>query len=231
MRRQNISTFVILAFLAFSRLPSAVAASATKPAGGDAGKPRIVCFGDSITAKGYPEVLAKSLGQEVVNAGVGGNTTAMALKRLEKDVLDRKPGVVVILFGTNDSRVAEPKVCVPVEKYEANLKEMIDKCQSAGAKVIVCTPPPIDPVPYFKRHPKDPYDKAGGLEKILDDYRAAARRAAESKKAAVVDLATLLAKEDWMAADGVHPTEKGTTIIAGLVADGVKASIAPVPRN
>ena len=101
---------------------------------------------------------------------VSGDTTAMALKRFERDVLDCKPDVVVILFGTNDSRLAEPKVCVPLDRYEADLVYMITRCQSAGAKAVVCTPPPIDPGPYFKRHPKEPYDKAGGLEKILTDY-------------------------------------------------------------
>ena len=36
------------------------------------GKPRVVCFGDSITAKGFPELFAKSLSVEGINAGVGG---------------------------------------------------------------------------------------------------------------------------------------------------------------
>ena len=180
--------------------PWSSAAPATKPATQPAGGKRIVCFGDSITAKGYPEVMAKLLGGvEVVNAGVGGNTTAMALKRIDKDVLARKPDVVVIFFGTNDSRLAEPQVHVPVAQYEANLVRMIELCEKAGAKVVVCTPPPIDPAPYFKRHAKEKFDAAGGLAKVLGEYRAAALRAAESKKAAAVDLNQLMAAEPkWL---------------------------------
>ena len=41
---------------------------------------KVVCFGDSITKRGYPAELGKLLGVEVVNAGVGGNTTTAALR-------------------------------------------------------------------------------------------------------------------------------------------------------
>src|SRR5688500_7586056 len=66
---------------------------------------RVVCFGDSITRGGYPDVLAKTLGVEVANAGVNGNSSAMGLARMENDVLARKPEVVVVMFGTNDTRI------------------------------------------------------------------------------------------------------------------------------
>ena len=35
----------------------------------------VVCFGDSITKRGYPKVLGKLIGVEAVNAGVAGNTS------------------------------------------------------------------------------------------------------------------------------------------------------------
>jgi lysophospholipase L1-like esterase len=188
--------------------------------------PRLVCFGDSITKGGYPQSIdAKALGVEVVNAGVGGNTTAQGLRRMKADVLDRKPAVVVVLFGTNDCRLAEPQVAVPVEKYEANLGQIVDQCEKAGAKVIICTPPPIDAGPYFQRHKKEPFDTAGGLDKVLAAYRAAAVRAAEARKVPVVDLNQLLAKEkrdEWLSADGVHPTKKGYELIAGHVSAAVR---------
>jgi lysophospholipase L1-like esterase len=185
----------------------------------------IVCFGDSITARGYPKILGESLGVEVVNAGVPGQTSKAALKRMKKDVLDRKPGVVVILFGTNDSRLDDPKTWVPVEEYEKNLESMIEQSRSIGAKPVICTIPPIDPAPYFKRHAKEPFEKAGGLEKVLDSYRAAAKHVAQAKDVPVVDLGQLLLKEEWMSADGVHPTAKGDEIIAALVEKTVKPMV------
>jgi lysophospholipase L1-like esterase len=114
---------------------------------------------------------------------------------------------------------------VPVEQYQKNLEQMIDASQKIGAKVIVCTPPPINPEPYFKRHKKEKIDAEGGLEKVLGKYRAAAIAAAESKKATVVDLNQLLAKQkqdEWLSADGVHPSEKGKQMIAGYVGDALK---------
>lgn len=208
---------VLVAFAAAAR--AADAPPTTRPAAVGT----VVCFGDSITAAGYPDRLAEVLGTKVVNAGVGGNTTAMALKRIDKDVLARRPDVVVIFFGTNDSRLAEPDVWVPVDKYEANLARIVDLCRDAGAtKVVLCTPPPIDATAYFKRHKKEKFDAAGGLEKVLADYRAAVERVGEAKKAPVVDLNRRLADDPaWRAADGVHPTADGTRTIARLVAEAL----------
>jgi len=184
--------------------------------------PRIVCFGDSITKAGYPKVLGEVLKLDVVNAGVGGNTTAAGLKRMQKDVLDAKPSIVVIFFGTNDCRLAEPEVAVPLAQYEKNLTTMIDASEIIGAKVILCTMPPINPEPYFKRHKKEPFEAAGGLEKVCEQYRATVRKIAETKKLPLVDLAPLLAKTpEWQAPDGVHPTPEGTKLIAKHIATAI----------
>jgi len=184
--------------------------------------PRIVCFGDSITKAGYPKLLAEILKVEVINAGVGGNTTTAGLKRMQKDVIAAKPTIVVLFFGTNDSRLAEPEVAVPVAQYEKNLITMIDACEKAGAKVVICTMPPINAEAYFKRHKKPPFDAAGGFETVCDQYRAASRKVAEAKKTPLVDLATLLSKTpEWLAPDGVHPTAEGTKLIAQHVAGAV----------
>src|SRR4051812_41697181 len=197
------------------RLVWLLALSISSAAAGESDKTpasRLICFGDSITKQGYPELVGKALGIETINAGVGGNTTANALKRIQADVLDKKPTVVVVFFGTNDCRPSDEPVHVPVEKYQANLEQIIDQCQKIGAKVIVCTPPPINPEPYFNRHKREKIDAAGGLEKVLAQYRAAAIKAAETKKTAVVDLNQLFANEkqdEWLSPDGVHPTVKG----------------------
>jgi lysophospholipase L1-like esterase len=186
--------------------------------------PRIVCFGDSITRAGYPQRLAARLGDvDVVNAGVNGNTTRMAIRRMQKDVLDAHPDVVVIFFGTNDCRLAEPKVHVPLEEYRANLQRMIDQITAKGPRVVLCTPPPIDAEAYFTRHAKAPFDAAGGLEKVLAGYRQAVLEIGERNKAPVVDLNQLMLKDlRWRSADGVHPTAKGNDLIAGHVEQAVR---------
>jgi lysophospholipase L1-like esterase len=194
------------------------------PKARDHPRTRIVCFGDSITRGGYPQRLAARLGDvDVTNAGVNGNTTRMALRRLQKDVLEKRPDVVVIFFGTNDCRLAEPKVHVPLDEYRANLQRMIDQVTGKGARVVLCTPPPIDATAYFTRHARAPFDAAGGLEKVLAGYRQVVLEVGEKNKVPVVDLNQTLAKDlSWRSADGVHPTEKGNDVIAEQVERAVR---------
>ncbi len=186
----------------------------------------IVCLGDSITRAGYPGELEKLLGFRVINAGVNGNTSREGLARLQKDVLAHKPDLVVLFFGANDGRVDAPKKHVPLAEYENNISTIVDRCIESGAKVVLGTMPPIDPKPYFTRHVKKKFDAAGGLEKQIGDYRAAALRVGKAKRIPVVDLNQLLLKEPkWMNADGVHPTEEGNRIIAKLFAKEVRPLI------
>jgi len=39
---------------------------------------------------------------QVINSGIKGNTTTDILGRLKKDVLDKKPDLVILMVGTND---------------------------------------------------------------------------------------------------------------------------------
>lgn len=203
--------------------PAAAAEPGTAPA-------KIVCFGDSITQRGYPKALGRLLKTDPINAGVPGNTTAQALRRMPEDVLAHDPDVVVILFGTNDSRIDNAKVHVPVDKYRANLEQMIKACTRNKARVVLCTVPPINPEPYFKRHEKKTFDAAGGLARLLAEYRAAALRVAASRKVPVVDLNQILLREPgWMGSDGVHPRKRGNTIIARHIAEAVRPLLGAIP--
>lgn len=99
----------------------------------------IVCFGDSLTygtgagrAEGYPERLKALTGREVINAGVPGDTTTLALARLERDVLSRRPGYVLLTLGGNDLRQR-----VPAREVEANLRRIVRECQAEGALVVI----------------------------------------------------------------------------------------------
>ena len=110
----------------------------------------VVCFGDSITKRGYYKPLADLLGVRTINSGVAGHSSAQGLRRIKQDVLDHQPDVVVILFGTNDLRVDAPKVYVPVDQYRKNLKAMVEACAEIDARVVICTLPPIDKTAYFE---------------------------------------------------------------------------------
>ncbi len=97
----------------------------------------IICLGDSLTYgygvdKGadYPSLLACMINIPVINAGVDGDTSIEGLKRLNLDVLEKKPLLVIIEFGGNDFLKQ-----VPIKLTFSNIKEMIEKAQSKGAMV------------------------------------------------------------------------------------------------
>lgn len=97
---------------------------------------KIVLFGDSITA-GYGEeaitpilqnLIIEDLAAQhyeevmIVNAGMPGDTTQDAMKRLEKEVLAEQADIVTIFFGANDTNSDN---LVPLEKYAENIETMI----------------------------------------------------------------------------------------------------------
>lgn len=117
---------------------------------------RVVCFGDSVTGvyyhtggrSAYPEVIRDAFKArhpesrvKVINAGKSGHTTTNGLGRIQQDVLVHKPHLVTVMFGLND--VAKGNI----ELYRKNLVEIVTKCRSAGAEVILCTPNAVSETP------------------------------------------------------------------------------------
>jgi lysophospholipase L1-like esterase len=66
------------------------------------------------------------------NAGIGGDTTAGMLARLDASVLSRKPDVVFFLGGTNDIRAA-----VSLATIIANMEQIFTRILDAGAILVV----------------------------------------------------------------------------------------------
>ena len=98
----------------------------------------IICFGDSLTygtgasnGMGYPYQLSKMIKLPVINLGIPGNTTTMALKRIS-EVLNLKPGIVILTLGGNDLKTGIPK-----DTAFNNLKIIINKIQNKGALVVI----------------------------------------------------------------------------------------------
>ena len=102
-------------------------------------RPRIVCFGDSLTSCGgkngrYSDMLQKSLPQyRFINSGKGGDTLAGALARLENDVLRHRPFAVIIGIGANDYWRRKRPLAELKRDYEAIVK----RCADAGCRVLI----------------------------------------------------------------------------------------------
>lgn len=207
----------------------------------------IVTLGDSITRgtregvtneQTFSHLLEQQLiasGREVrvVNQGVGGETTAGALVRLDRDVLALKPAIVVVMYGTNDCWVdaGQQKSRLSLEEFEHNLTELVKRLRAAGVEPILMTEPC-----YAKQSPANGLGEHGNLR--LVDYVNASRDVAGRNDIALVDnftrwLAQIrrnLPLEEWTT-DGYHPNPKGhehiATLMFPVVATAVDRAMGP----
>ncbi|MET0557028.1 MAG: arylesterase [Vicinamibacteria bacterium] len=99
----------------------------------------VVAFGDSLTAgyqmgpgESYPEQLAARIGRPVLNRGVSGDSTAEGVARLERDVLDENPRIVLLALGANDMLRRQP-----IDPAFANLRAIVDRIHAKGALVVM----------------------------------------------------------------------------------------------
>ncbi len=165
---------------------------------GSRGK-NVICFGDSITygigatpGYGYPANLAMMMSVPVINAGIEGEPTSEAIRRLKADVLDRNPLLVVIEFGGNDFLRK-----VPVEETVENIRKMVDMIQESGAMVAIA-------------------DIGGGA--ILEEYhRLFYSLAIEKNTIFIPSILNGILTSRALKSDPIHPNADGYRIIAHRV--------------
>ena len=177
-------------------------------------RPVLVCFGDSITAghgispdEAYPAQLQKKLDlagyrYQVVNRGTSGATTKDAVASLPY-ILKLKPAVVIVEFGGNDGLRG-----LPVEQTRANLDRIVAALEAAHIKTLVAgiTLPP-DYGPEYVR----------AFEQIFPTV-------ATAHHAALVPMLYkgLAGVPGTIQRDGIHPTAKGSAIIADTLIPALK---------
>ena len=194
---------------------------------------RIVCFGDSITGvyyhtggrRAWPKLLEQALRQtypkaaiRVFNAGVSGNTTDAALKRIQRDVLARHPHVVAVMFGMNDlayGKVSPEKDQARKAHFQKNLVRIAELCRNAGAEVLFMTPNPV----YPEAAPQRPPARVGEYAALI----AATSRQLGIPLVDTYDAWCRVRQEDprtWriMMSETIHPSLAGHRLFAEMVA-------------
>ena len=166
----------------------------------------LVCYGDSITAgyglaegQSFPDALDKLLyaggyRYKVINKGTSGATTKDAVARLQT-ILSLHPEVVIVEFGGNDGLRG-----LPLEQTRRNLDQVMTAFESAHIKVLLAgiTLPPNYGPDYIKQFNQ--------VYKTL---------AAEHHTAFVPMIyKDLIRVPGTIQPDGIHPTPKGSQIIA-----------------
>jgi lysophospholipase L1-like esterase len=115
-------------------------------------RPRLVLFGDS-RALMWPAPSALD-DFEVINRGIGNQTTAQILMRVDDDVAPLHPSVVVLEAGVNDLKaIAEfpERRDEIVASCEENTRRIVERCRALGARVVVVTVFGIGDVTLWRR--------------------------------------------------------------------------------
>jgi lysophospholipase L1-like esterase len=184
------------------------------------GEQRVVFFGNSITEAWAKHFATMFPGKPYVGRGISGQTTAQMLLRFRQDVVALKPAAVVILAGTNDIAGNTGPATLP--EIQDNLAAMTELAQANGIRVLLCSVLPVYDYPW--KPGLQPAPKIVALNSWLRQYAA-------QRNATYVDYHTPMADERQgmkadLAYDGVHPTEAGYRVMAGLVEPLIRQALA-----
>lgn len=182
-------------------------------------RPRIVAFGDSLTAglgvgpnESYPAQLQRRLDAlgyryRVINAGVSGDTTAGGLRRVPW-ILNSKPDLVILELGANDGLRG-----LSVDQTRNNLRQIIQRVQQAGATVVLAG---------MKLPPNYGRDYIASFESI---YPALAK---EYRLPLIPFFLEGVGGSPVLnQADGIHPTKKGYELVVEHVLKALTPLLEP----
>lgn len=187
------------------------------------GSARMIFIGDSITENWLLADPAFFTG-DVVNRGIGAQTSAQMLVRFRADVVALRPAAVHILAGTND--VAGNNGPLRPRDFQNNIESMVELARANGIRVILGS---IPPSAAFNWQPAlKPAPRIAELNDWMRDY---ARR----NQLGYIDYHSALRGKDGelnpaLGNDGVHPNRDGYIVMRRL-AEAAMAGLPPAPAK
>lgn len=165
----------------------------------------IIFFGNSLTVgvgagdgEDFPTLVSKELGlKNVTNAGVSGDTTTTALNRLQTDVLDKNPSLVIVELSGNDFLGG-----VAAEETINNLDSITSRIRTTGAQVVLV----------HIRFPRKASEYEDGFKKIAEKHNAGV----------VWDALEGVMGNQSLMSDTIHPNTAGYKIMAERIAKALK---------
>ena len=173
---------------------------------------RILFFGDSLTqlggqdapakhvTKGYVKLVQEALDKSHPDLGVkvdwvatSGHVVPQLLARFEKDVLPKKPTIIVIQIGCNDARRLDKAV------FKKSLEDLIDRIEKEKIQVVQCTLTSVG----------EKHDGTNKDDPKLDEFAAIQREIIKAKGVPYNDLRKAFV-EHWKKN---NPDNKGTGIL------------------
>ncbi len=196
---------------------------------------KVIFFGDSITEagvnpKGYISILndmllknGQSQNYELIGSGIGGNKVYDLFFRMERDVLAKKPDIVVIWIGVNDVwHKSSHGTGTDADKFGLMYSDIIYRLQNAGIKVYCCTPACIG----------EKTDHSNQQDGDLNEYSKIIRKSASSKGADIIDIRQRFLdyniknnksnkRSGILTTDGVHLNETGNKLVAEWMSEQI----------
>jgi lysophospholipase L1-like esterase len=189
---------------------------------------KIAFLGDSITQggmgpTGYVSLVIQGLktsgvSASAIGAGISGHKSNDMLGRLQRDVIDKKPDWMTVSCGVND--VWHGAKGVPLDAYQQNMTQIVEKAQAAGIKVMILTATMIT------ENAAEPNNQK------LEPYNDFLRKLAKEKKCLLADLNADMHRElderekagrkrgTLLTSDGVHMNPHGNMMMAAGVLRG-----------
>jgi acyl-CoA thioesterase-1 len=206
-----------------AQAPAQPAPSADTTVAPQESRPKIVAFGDSLTAglglpesQAYPALLQQKLDDDgyhfdVVNAGVSGDTSAAGLQRLDW-TLDGDVRILILALGANDGLRG-----LPPSDMENNLAQIIERTQQRKISVLLLgmeAPPNYGP------------EYAASFRRV---YRDLARRYDVPLVPFMLD--KVAGESALNQGDGIHPNAQGTEIVAATIWHALKPVVDAVTAS
>lgn len=184
--------------------------------------PKVVLIGDSIRL-GYSAPVVKRLEKiaQVISPEPNGGDSANVLAHLDEWALRERPVLVHLNCGLHDLKRDKKtkQFQVPLEQYQANLREIITRVRASGAALVFANTTPIDDERHAKRGAE--FDRT---EAEVRRYNAAAERVMREAKVPMHDLHWLVERhgaQKLQLPDGTHYTPEGYEVLGEAVADSI----------
>ncbi|RLL52230.1 G-D-S-L family lipolytic protein [Mariprofundus sp. EBB-1] len=195
---------------------------------------KIIFLGDSITQSGllpdgYITRISKQITKqypkldiELIGAGINGHRVPHCLKRLDRDVLQHQPSIVVIYIGVNDVWHWQHNRGTTAADFDAGLREIIARIQTIGAHTMLCTPSLIG----------EQLNGGNNYDNMLDHYAQISRDIAHETGSQLLDLRVAFmtylsthnthnAATGILTTDGVHLNKHGNQFLSRLILEAL----------
>jgi lysophospholipase L1-like esterase len=183
----------------------------------DPALPRVLLIGDSISIGYTLPVRAELKGKANVHrppANCG--PTNRGLKSLDSWLGKGRWDVIHFNFGLHDLKRTTENPQVSPEDYEKNLRQIVKRLQKTGATLIWCS---TTPVPETSNPPRRNED--------VQAYNKIAKKVMDENKIVINDLNAFALPQikEIQKPSNVHFTGKGSSILAGQVANEIRKAL------